>query len=181
MPVRRIAYPHSTHGSTVEYSVQPRRSSVSRCWQAWRMASTSACALGSSVARVRSTPSPTTSLPQTIIAPTAVSPARAAIAASSSHSRRYVVALMPRWLRGGRGRAATSLYTRAPSRQVEMSEQHNLDLVRRIYAAFGQGDLDSIVAALDPQVSWRTPGAPDLPTGGLRHGLQAVREFFPLL
>ena len=62
-----------------------------------------------------------------------------------------------------------------------MSEQHNLDLVRRIYAAFGQGDLEGILAALDPQVSWRTPGAPDLPTGGLRHGLQAVREFFPLL
>ena len=65
--------------------------------------------------------------------------------------------------------------------QVELSEQHNLDLVRRIYAAFGQGDLEGILVALDPQVSWRTPGAPDLPTGGLRHGLQAVREFFPLL
>lgn len=65
--------------------------------------------------------------------------------------------------------------------QVELSEQHNLDLVRRIYAAFGQCDLEGILAALDPQVSWRTPGAPDLPTGGLRHGLQAVREFFPLL
>jgi ketosteroid isomerase-like protein len=62
-----------------------------------------------------------------------------------------------------------------------MSEQHNLDLVRSVYDAFGRGDLEGILAALDPQVSWRTPGAPDLPTGGLRQGVSAVREFFPLL
>lgn len=62
-----------------------------------------------------------------------------------------------------------------------MSEQKNLDVVRSIYAAFGRGDLDGIVATLDPQVSWRTPGAPDLPTAGLRQGAPAVREFFDLL
>ena len=62
-----------------------------------------------------------------------------------------------------------------------MSEQQNLDAVRAIYAAFGRGDLEGILAALDPQVSWRTPGAPDLPTGGLRRGVSEVREFFGLL
>ena len=62
-----------------------------------------------------------------------------------------------------------------------MSEQHNLDVVRGVYAAFGRGDVEGILAALDPEVSWRTPGAPDLPTGGLRQGVPAVREFFPLL
>ena len=62
-----------------------------------------------------------------------------------------------------------------------MSEQHNLDVIRSLYAAFGRGDLEAIAAALDPQVSWRTPGAPDLPTAGLRHGVAAVREFFGLL
>ena len=62
-----------------------------------------------------------------------------------------------------------------------MSEHQHLDVVRSMYAAFGRGDLEGIVAALDPQVSWRTPGAPDLPTGGLRHGISAVREFFGLL
>ena len=62
-----------------------------------------------------------------------------------------------------------------------MSEQQNLDAVRTIYAAFGRGDLEGILAALDPQVSWRTPGAPDLPTGGLRRGVSEVREFFGLL
>ena len=62
-----------------------------------------------------------------------------------------------------------------------MSSEHNLEVVRTVYAAFGRGDLDGILAALDPQVTWRTPGAPDLPTGGLRHGIAAVREFFGLL
>jgi len=62
-----------------------------------------------------------------------------------------------------------------------MSGQQNLDVVRNMYAAFGRGDLDAVLAPLDPQVSWRTPGAPDLPTAGLRHGISAVREFFGLL
>jgi len=62
-----------------------------------------------------------------------------------------------------------------------MSEQQHIDVVRSVYAAFGRGDLETILAALDPQVSWRTPGAPDLPTAGLRQGVPAVREFFGLL
>jgi ketosteroid isomerase-like protein len=62
-----------------------------------------------------------------------------------------------------------------------MSDSHNLELVRRLYDAFGRGDLEGMVAPLDPEVSWRTPGAPDLPTGGLRTGVPAVREFFALL
>jgi len=62
-----------------------------------------------------------------------------------------------------------------------MSSEHNLEVVRNVYAAFGRGDLEGILATLDPQVSWRTPGAPDLPTGGLRQGIPAVREFFGLL
>jgi uncharacterized protein len=62
-----------------------------------------------------------------------------------------------------------------------MNEQQNLEVVRAVYAAFARGDVEGILARLDPDVSWRTPGGPDLPTGGLRHGISAVREFFPLL
>ena len=62
-----------------------------------------------------------------------------------------------------------------------MSEQQNVGLVQQVYAAFGRGDLDGLLAMLDPQVSWRTPGPPDLPSAGLRHGVDAVREFFGIL
>ena len=62
-----------------------------------------------------------------------------------------------------------------------MGEQQNLLIIRSMYGAFGRGDLDGILGSLDPEVSWRTPGAPDLPTAGLRHGIPAVRDFFGLL
>ena len=62
-----------------------------------------------------------------------------------------------------------------------MSEQQNLDIVHEVYAAFGSGDLEGILARLDPHVSWRTPGPSDLPTAGLRHGVAEVRAFFGLL
>src|SRR5262245_53958619 len=62
-----------------------------------------------------------------------------------------------------------------------MSEQENLEIVRNTYVAFGRGDLEGILARLDPQVSWRTPGPPDLPTAGLRRGVDEVRKFFGLL
>jgi ketosteroid isomerase-like protein len=62
-----------------------------------------------------------------------------------------------------------------------MSEQQNLDAIRNVYGAFGRGDLEGILGSLDPQVSWRTPGSPDLPTGGFRRGTAEVGEFFRLL
>ena len=62
-----------------------------------------------------------------------------------------------------------------------MSEQESLEVVRNVYAAFGRADLEGILALLDPQVSWRTPGPPDLPSAGLRHGIAGVREFFGVL
>ena len=58
-----------------------------------------------------------------------------------------------------------------------MSEQQNVGVVQQVYGAFGRGDLDGLIALLDPQVSWRTPGPPDLPTAGMRHGVDAVRDF----
>jgi ketosteroid isomerase-like protein len=62
-----------------------------------------------------------------------------------------------------------------------MSEQENLEVVCKVYAAFGRADLEGVLARLDPQVSWRTPGPPDLPTAGLRRGVAEVREFFGVL
>jgi ketosteroid isomerase-like protein len=62
-----------------------------------------------------------------------------------------------------------------------MNEQQNVDVVRQVYGAFGRGDLEGILGLLDPEVTWRTPGPSDLPTAGMRRGVNAVREFFGAL
>ena len=59
--------------------------------------------------------------------------------------------------------------------------QQNIDLVQSGYAAFGRGDLDGLIATLDHDVEWKTPGAADLPTAGVRRGHAQVREFFGVL
>jgi ketosteroid isomerase-like protein len=59
-----------------------------------------------------------------------------------------------------------------------MSEQDNVDVVRKGYEAFGRGDINGLLAQLDPDVEWRTPGPADLPTAGERRGHAAVQDFF---
>jgi ketosteroid isomerase-like protein len=55
-----------------------------------------------------------------------------------------------------------------------------VDLVRRSYVAFARGDLDAVVADMDPEIEWHQ--AQGLPHGGLYHGLDEVRRniFDPL-
>jgi ketosteroid isomerase-like protein len=60
-------------------------------------------------------------------------------------------------------------------------EEQNIDTVRQGYAAFGRGDLPGLLALLDDQVSWVTPGPTDLPTAGTRRGPSAVAQFFQSL
>ncbi len=53
------------------------------------------------------------------------------------------------------------------------------DLVRGLYAAFGRGEIDAILAAVTPGVSWESVGrSEDYPAFGPRHGVEAVRDFF---
>ena len=61
-----------------------------------------------------------------------------------------------------------------------MSDQ-NVNVVKSSYAAFGRGDIDGLLATLDPAIEWVTPGPADLPTAGTRRGHDAVREFFKTL
>jgi len=51
----------------------------------------------------------------------------------------------------------------------------NLELVRRLYRAFGQEDLDTIAEALSPDAEWHqiTP----VPDRGTYRGPEAIREF----
>jgi hypothetical protein len=62
-----------------------------------------------------------------------------------------------------------------------MSEA-NIALVQDLYAAFGRGDVATILAALDPGVDWCSIG----PTGdyaafGPRKGVAAVQDFFQVV
>jgi ketosteroid isomerase-like protein len=56
----------------------------------------------------------------------------------------------------------------------------SLDLVKRSYAAFEQGDLDGVLGDLDPEIEWQQ--AQGLPHGGTYHGRDEVRRsiFDPL-
>jgi uncharacterized protein len=56
----------------------------------------------------------------------------------------------------------------------------NLEIVQRSYASFSRGDLDAVLADLDPAIEWHQ--AQGLPHGGLYHGVDEVRRniFEPL-
>jgi ketosteroid isomerase-like protein len=62
-----------------------------------------------------------------------------------------------------------------------MSEQDNIDVVRKGYEAFGRGDMNGLLAQFDADIEWRTPGPADLPTAGQRRGHAGVQEFFAKL
>lgn len=57
-----------------------------------------------------------------------------------------------------------------------MSQQDNLDTVKRLYAAFGAGDPQSIFGLLAPDVEWAAPGS--APWCGDGRGLEYVQRFF---
>ena len=59
-----------------------------------------------------------------------------------------------------------------------MSEQQNLEVVRRGYEAFGRGDIQALLDLLADDIEWVSPGPPELPTAGNRRGRQQVAQFF---
>jgi ketosteroid isomerase-like protein len=64
-----------------------------------------------------------------------------------------------------------------------MQETQNTKVVQDAYAAFGRGDVESIVGLLSDNVVWKGVygAAPHVPTAGERRGKAAVREFFKLV
>jgi uncharacterized protein len=61
-----------------------------------------------------------------------------------------------------------------------MQEAQNTKVVQDAYAAFGRGDVQSILDKLDDSIVWKgVYGAgPHVPTAGERRGKPAVAEFF---
>ena len=58
----------------------------------------------------------------------------------------------------------------------------NIAHIQSLYAAFGRGDVATIIAGLTPDVDWQTVGRQkDFPTLGPRKGAAQVQEFFQLV
>jgi uncharacterized protein len=58
----------------------------------------------------------------------------------------------------------------------------NVTLVQSLYAAFGKGDIATIINGLAPDVDWQSGGRPqDFPTFGPRKGPQQVEDFFGIV
>ena len=60
-----------------------------------------------------------------------------------------------------------------------MSGTDDIEIVKRAYAAFGRGDLDSILASLTEDIDWAADTTSDAaPWYGIRRGKAAVAAFF---
>ena len=60
-----------------------------------------------------------------------------------------------------------------------MGEQDNLQVVHMVYDAFGRGDVEGVIPMLTGDVTWTTPGPPDvLPYSGERRGHDEVTSYF---
>jgi uncharacterized protein len=62
-----------------------------------------------------------------------------------------------------------------------MSEQDNVRVIQDAYKAFVERDIAGVLSALTDDVYWDVPGSEDVPFAGVRHGRNAVGEFFRLL
>ena len=56
--------------------------------------------------------------------------------------------------------------------------QDNVQIVQRAYELFGRGDIDGLLAMLDPEIVWKSSGPAELPTAGTRRGREGARGFF---
>ena len=58
----------------------------------------------------------------------------------------------------------------------------NIPFIQSLYAAFQSGRIDTIIAALAPNVDWEIVGrSQDYPAFGPKHGKAAVADFFKLV
>jgi uncharacterized protein len=62
-----------------------------------------------------------------------------------------------------------------------MADLENVRVVQEMFAAFGKGDLATVLATLDDDVEWRLDGAPEVPYAGKRRGKAEVADFFFIL
>ena len=52
--------------------------------------------------------------------------------------------------------------------------RENVTRLQEVYEAYGRGDIPAVLAAMDPNLEWDEPQAPDYPFGGVHRGPQGV-------
>ncbi len=64
-----------------------------------------------------------------------------------------------------------------------MSAQNNTKTIQEMYAAFGRGDIQTLLDNVTDNVDWQAVVGvgPDVPTGGRRNGRAQVQQFFSQL
>jgi ketosteroid isomerase-like protein len=78
----------------------------------------------------------------------------------------------------GRNLSRRAAYLPRPQREDHVS-QANVALIQSLYAAFGRGEIATIIAALAPDMEWRLNGSrADHPLLGTWKGPQGVQAFF---
>src|SRR5947209_7156499 len=63
----------------------------------------------------------------------------------------------------------------------EMSEQDNVRVVQRMFAAFGRGDVPGVLDTLTEDIEWHLAGPTEVTYAGTRRGRDAVAQFFKVL
>lgn len=59
-----------------------------------------------------------------------------------------------------------------------MNEQENMKIVERIFTAFGQGDIPTILNMLTEDIDWTFHGPAEIPFAGRYRGRKKVAQFF---
>ncbi len=62
-----------------------------------------------------------------------------------------------------------------------MADQDNVQVARQAYAAFGRGDIASVLENCAEDIEWVTAESTVLPWAGTRRGKAAVEEYFRIL
>lgn len=62
-----------------------------------------------------------------------------------------------------------------------MSAEDNIRVVRGTYEAFQRGDIDAVLNSFAANVTWYSPGGPEIPWAGPRQGREQVGQFFAQL
>jgi ketosteroid isomerase-like protein len=57
-----------------------------------------------------------------------------------------------------------------------MAQGNLVETVQRLYGAFGQGDIETVMNGLDAEITWVNPGPAEIPYFGTHQGRQAVLQ-----